>query len=188
MKQQRIEKFKKHIQENNIKVIALGYKAQSGKDTFFDFAKEELGELNVVNLKFASGVYDGQYALQRTYGLPFVKERFLLQFIGDYFRKHHDPDFWIKQLERSLERQVDIKSKKHIIITDMRYKNEFSLLKEYGFTRVKIIRPGLHIESGAENHPSEIDLDGVDGWDIILKNDGSLGDYKEKVIKILKGE
>lgn len=74
-------------------------------------------------------------------------------------------DLWVRIAESKI-------SKLHspICIDDMRFPNELAMLKRKGFLLVKIERDNLRMDS----HPSDTALRDFDGWDFVIKNNGSL--------------
>ncbi len=97
-------------------------------------------------------------------------------------------------------RLVDIYLKQHlnenVVITDLRFLDEAKIIKEYGGTIIKIIRPsciskGDTLEKGVSKgdtflesvHASEIDISKIEG-DYTIFNDGTLEEFQKKVIDI----
>jgi hypothetical protein len=67
------------------------------------------------------------------------------------------------------------------LIPDLRYKNEAKRIKERGGILVRINRGNLPpIED--PSHISEVDLDNWEDWDYVIDNNGSLEDFKQKII------
>lgn len=159
--------------------IALGHKAQVGKDTFLECVQDIIPD--VINIKIANGVYNGATAIQKEYRIKPHKDRKLLQFIGNHFRKEMGEDFWIKQTLLQISSLQD----KHLINTDCRYQNEFNYLKDIGFTMIKINRPGVALTGEAGDHPSENDLNNESRWDYVLENDGTTEKYYKDIATLI---
>jgi hypothetical protein len=76
------------------------------------------------------------------------------------------------------------------IITDMRFPNELSYIKDRGGITIRVNRDtGVQwaTSDGANEHPSETALDNAE-FDYVINNDGSLEDLILSVAEILKKE
>lgn len=75
-----------------------------------------------------------------------------------------------------------------VIISDCRYINELSAIKESGGKLIKIIRPGSGLDGDFAKHRSENDSESFsdDDYDFIINNNGTLDNLKEKVGDIVK--
>lgn len=160
--------------------LAFGHKSRSGKDT----AGETVGKLfpETVKVSFAEPLYAISYAVQDILGIERHKDATLLQLIGSSFRRHYGEGVWCDALEKKIEAiPIDVP----IIVTDMRYKNEFEMLGKNGFTRVKINRPDRPIDRDP-GHESEIDLDDTK-FDCVINNTGTLDDLEDSVKWLISG-
>lgn len=123
---------------SKINVIGLCGVAQSGKDTFCNIAKKLFLEQNIIahRLSFADALKaDTDEFLKQKVGISAfttdIKEKTLIRdFLVAYGTKlirRTDEDFWIKKLEPQVQEHID----KNIItiITDVRYPNELSWIK-----------------------------------------------------------
>lgn len=94
------------------------------------------------------------------------KPRTLLQWWGTDYRRAQDPNYWVKRLKETLEReQPDV-----ALVTDVRFVNEAEAIHQAGGYLVKVERttkPDVKVPA----HPSENDLDGYQGWDFYIKAD-----------------
>lgn len=126
--------------------------------------------------------------------------RELLQKIGtDLFRDMIHPDVWVKALMDEY-RPIDYESKvdpdrvnnatyqipiyPNWIITDVRFPNEVSAVKEEKGLIIKVVRPlegELH-----SNHASETALNDYSEWDWIINNDGNINKLAFEVTKMLR--
>jgi len=103
--------------------------------------------------------------------------RVLLQTYGtEIFRDRVDQEYWPKQLcERCESSDSDV-----ILITDVRFENEVSMLKDLGRNNLDIQVVSIRIEREMERandfneHPSETALDEYDKWDYVVTNNDSL--------------
>ena len=92
--------------------------------------------------------------------IPNLTPRYVLQYFGtDLFRVHFHSDIWVAAVERQLQMYPNV------VITDCRFPNEISMLKNTGAKLIKIIREELpdwfkiyesnQIEKPENIHPSE---------------------------------
>ena len=145
--------------------IAFGFQAEVGKDTAADFLVFKYGGMK---LAFADPLKEIRDFAQENIGSSAVKDRALLQFLGDW-AKIKDPDIFVNTLARSLP------GDQNTYISDVRFKNEFDYLKSQGFLLVRIKRRGASASSSCESvcsHESEHNLHDA-SWDYTLKNYGS---------------
>ncbi len=101
-------------------------------------------------------------------GLDHVTYRAMLKLILQS-PKSADPDIWVRMMSRRLDYS------KHTIITDLRFTNEFEMLKKYGFTLIGIKRK----ESDPLCNKDYDDLP-EDQFDHVVINDGSFHDFETK--------
>ncbi len=150
--------------------IAVGHKARSGKDTFADyFARKYTGK----KLQFAKPLYNITNRIQAYYGLSEEKDTGLLQLVGNSARDECGDDIWLNALLANLPPTGNV------VVTDLRYRNEFCKLRELGFVLVKINRTDRQNDRD-QNHVSETDLDGME-FDYEIENNGSLEDFYGKI-------
>lgn len=74
-------------------------------------------------------------------------------------------------------KQVSIIGQRLDIITDLRYPNEFRMIKCAGGICIKVDRPGLPTPTDV----ADAALLDCDGWDYVIQNEGSLVDLNRKV-------
>ncbi len=111
-------------------------------------------------------------------GQTAVSVRRILQWWGTEYRRAQDHDYWTKAWEQKLQ-DYDPTST-HILVDDVRFINELTMIKKHGGTFIKIERPGFN---GANNHSSENSLDDYDGWNLVIRNDGTLEDFLQQVAR-----
>lgn len=164
-------------------------KMRAGKDTAADFMIASSGG-HV--LKFADPLYEMQKEIYRIARLPHpegTKDRLLLQIIGTAWgRNTIDKNIWINVMDAKI---TEMSNTSNMYITDVRFPNEFDLLKKHNFVLVKINRPlEERIKFGATNldHESETALDIVPDseYDTILENDGSLDTFYKKTLDMAR--
>lgn len=126
------------------------------------------------------GFVDLNWEIQDRPGMTAVTVRRILQWWGTEYRRAQDPDYWTKAWAKQLgEYNLD---KTHILVDDVRFVNELEVIKRNGGRLVRIIRPGF---DGANNHSSENSLDHYNDWELVIENDGTLAQFKQKVVDLL---
>ena len=73
--------------------------------------------------------------------------------------------------------------KYHVVIPDVRFKNEITGIKNAGGKVVRIVRSGAGLKGAASAHQSEAEMREIsdDEFDCIIENDGSLQQLKNNV-------
>lgn len=111
-----------------------------------------------------------------------ITPRKALQYIGtDLFRDKFDEQIWIKILIRKIKES----EYENIVISDVRFKNEFDILLKLG---AKIIGLKRETKFKKDFHTSEIEIDELLKHKEcnIIKNNGSFDSLFEKVYQIIK--
>lgn len=170
-------------------LLAVLGRSGSGKDTFADFLVEERG---FTKMAFAEPIYE---IARKYFGMQY-KNRFLLQDIGQSMRRIN-PRVFVDLLKKRVETTPG-----NIIVTDVRQKNEFDMLKELGFTFVHIDTDldnraeriskrdntvlGPEYLDRMEHNPAETGCDEFkrSGNIIQVNNNGTLEDLKKQALKI----
>lgn len=186
-------------------IVGIGYRKRRGKDTGADALVRDLGfvkvgfadalkrlalETNpiVVTEPAFENVRHGHNTLRylvEHVGWEYAKDhypqvRLFLQQLGTGARTVFGDDFWIgKWYEQALALGGDV------VVPDVRYRNEAEYIKEAGGFLIRIDRPVSHL--GSDGHPSETELDGFDGWDAVIANDGSIVDLEREIVKVVRG-
>lgn len=103
----------------------------------------------------------------------------LLQIVGEAFRLHAGPDYWIKELD------LDYRAGLYLVIDDVRYENEVDAIVSRGGAVYRVVRPGIDEPRDGRvcDHPSE--RSGTLKVSGTIVNDGSLEDLKRKVVEML---
>ncbi len=105
-----------------------------------------------------------------------VTTRWIMQSIGtEWARDQIHRDTWLFIVRQK------IKQHEKVVIDDLRFPNEYDMLKDMMAFLVKIERPGY---SQKVNHQSEGSLDEM-SFDLVLVNDGSLVDLYNQIESIL---
>jgi len=102
--------------------------------------------------------------------------RRILQWWGTEYRRAQDPDYWTKAWECKAA-GYDLEQV-HILVDDVRFMNELKTLRRMDARVVKIDRPGI---AAAGNHASETSLDDYHDWCLVIRNDGTLAEFKQQV-------
>lgn len=164
--------------------IAFGCQARVGKDTASDYLIDVYGgECK----KFSAPLYDILHYAQDKLGFKREKDGQFLQYIGTEWGRSKDVDIWANTLLKSIEG-----SSSNIYVTDLRFKNEFKLLRQNGFKLVRIIRDEASNDATYGNrntqHQSEVDLLDIplEDWDSVIYNNGSLKEFHEQLDNLAK--
>lgn len=172
-------------------IIALSGAQGSGKTTL---AKELGGKI----MKFADPLYDMHGLILETlkiYGVQIEPGKVygpLLQYLGTEFgRKQIDENIWADILDRTISSCVH----PFIIVDDMRFENEFNMLKSKGALMVRLECPEDIRKTRAAkwrpqvDHPSEVGLDhlvGQGAFDLVIDTSVTPIDQCIQLIKQLE--
>ncbi len=167
-------------------LLAFGCEARVGKDTAVDYL---IGKKGGVKKSFAAPLYDIQHYTHTRLGLKIKKDREFLQLVGDWGRKQNEHIF-INVLLREIDSNCvtsdsvtdcvtsdSVSKTENVYVSDVRYPNEFFVLKNRGFTMVRLTRDNRFVsaDTNVTSHSSENSLQDYP-WDIIISNNGSLVD------------
>lgn len=167
-------------------IIGITGYAQSGKDTVAKVLVEHHG---FTRLAFADKIRDMLYDLD-----PIVKDGFRLRNVVDAYgweqakflfpevraslqklgvsaREHLDERTWVNAV---MSQMID---EENYVITDVRFKNEASVIKAVHGKIWRVTRPGV---SAVNAHISESELDGYK-VDEVLRNGGTLEELESLV-------
>jgi Deoxynucleotide monophosphate kinase len=161
--------------------IAFGYDRRVGKDTSCDYLLSNYGG---VKLSFATPLYDILSYAQKKCGFPLGKDRKFLQFIGTEWARSTNENVWVNILKTKVLENTH----QNIFVSDLRFQNEFKVLKTLGFTCVRIVGDKRQIElfdAGYANHQSDNDLEGCVDWDWVVDNTGSLRELYTQLDRIV---
>lgn len=172
-----------------MKVILIGGKARSGKDTLADYMIEELKKAGLNPCKVQVGQYIKYYA-EKYFGWDGreeTKPRELLQSLGtEVIRNKIDPDFHIDRLVQ------DIKVLSYFydtfIVSDIRFPVEIEKPKKEfkDVITIKMIRESEELTSNQQKHQTEIALDNYSDFDYIIDNNKSLKELEERAKLLVK--
>jgi len=103
-----------------------------------------------------------------------VTPRGMMQWLGtDIIRNQFDPDFWVKHFEFTFKHDA------LIVVSDLRFMNEASLIHKLGGLIVR-----LHRHDNHDEHQSETELDYIIP-DMIINNNQSVDDLYQHVDAII---
>jgi len=182
--------------------IAISGKANSGKNTVFKILVEELGLVDSVvkDIAFADPIKDGLLKLYprarrdylfgpsklRAEIIPgtTVTYRQVLCDLGAQARKY-DEDHWVKilidevhGLQSCSEKFPQPLQTKAMVVTDLRFPNEFTALREQGFYVIRVKREEqLNLTDISETSQDAL-TDEV--FNAVLKNNGTLDELRLK--------
>lgn len=174
-------------------ILGVSGKKRSGKDSFYTIAQQYFSEyhpevtLHRVGFADEVKVYANLYFnVSQTDGADKEGHRFILQGIGQMFRSEVDQDYWVNiALNKlvSMDKKHKLAGTKFLgIITDVRYRNEATRIIEESGILIRVVNDRV---THNDTHPSETDLDGFE-FDHIIHNNGTLEEYRERVITWLK--
>jgi len=181
-------------------IISLGYRRQVGKDLFYSLTKQYITGRNVHRVAFADALKDEVYErILKPDGLSRdlldqvgKKEIFrpMLQWYATSYKRNAEvggySNYWI---DRGIEKVLSLQEQDPsaiIIVSDVRFYNEILALKNLGAIAVKINRKVEETESS--QHISETSLDDFTYmFDIIIDNNGTIEEYKDKIIDLING-
>ena len=172
-----------------MRIILIGGKARSGKDTIGDFIIEQLESKNKKVCKIQVGQYIKYYA-QKYFGWDGSEEtkpRELLIHLGtDIIRNKIDENFHINRLLEDIK--VLSYYYDYFVVSDIRFPIEIEKIKENydNVVSIKMIRESDELTSDQKENRTETSLDNYDNFDYVIINDKSLDDLKEKAKEILQ--
>jgi len=160
--------------------IALGGKMGSGKSSDADFLAKSFQfkqyGFSTKLKEIASDLFDME-----------VKDRVLLQMLGTRVREI-ETDAWANYVMKQINAEAPLR----IVIDDLRYINESEILRENGFTLIKLDAPvsvrkkrgivGFNEETAT--HPSEVELDAID-FDYTIDSSCTVDESYKKIMEIL---
>jgi len=170
---------------SNTRKFAFGFQKRTGKTTSVDYLKSKYGG---VEISFAEPLYNILNYAQKICGFKEEKDRKFLQWIGTDWGREKEKSVWL----RLANEKIRDNTSENMYVSDVRFKNEFHMLKKQGFKMIRLVRKqreSTNIES-IEKHKSEIDLLDLpdNDWDYIIYNDGTMEELYTILDKIYKGE
>ena len=105
---------------------------------------------------------------------PFETPRSILQRVGTELFRSEWPDVWTHAWDREASKHS------HVVVTDLRFQNEYDVIRRLWGTIVRIERPGM---DDSDEHQSETEMAGFQENMLIL-NDDSLESLHRAVLEI----
>jgi len=168
-------------------IIAIGYKKQVGKDSFYKIVKDAFPALRIQRRAFADAVkFKLWSSLYEEHGFdisildnPNTKSllRPGMSSYANFIRNFVDKYYWADQV---LDDLTDINT--IYIITDMRYPEEKNKIENLGGLTINVIRDSTN---DGDQDPSEISLDNHQ-FNYVIENNGSYEEYEKNVIELFK--
>ena len=156
--------------------MAFSGKMHVGKTTSADYLVRNYG---FIKLSFAGKLKEIAKDLWPEQFECGQKPRKLLQDLGMKMREI-DQDVWVKYLVRIVR---SLPKESNIVVDDLRFMNEYKVLKNEGFFIVRIVREVP--PSPFDDHPSEKEVEQMP-YDLLLQNTGTLDMLYEKLDKIME--
>lgn len=117
--------------------------------------------------------------------IPSFTPRKALQMIGtDLFRIHFNNDIWINIIENKIGAMLKNNPNTNIVISDCRFTNEFSLIKQFSDSHIIMILRENNNSINKLYHSSETEWINYN-FDVILQNDNSIEDLKTNLKSLL---
>lgn len=183
---------------SSVTIIGVAGRRKVGKDTFVGAISQELPCSVAVHSKRFAGplkrackelwdLSDEQIdgSLKETVDPRWgVTPRQIMQHMGTEHGRHLFPDVHIKRLQFEIAK---VKVPAFVLVTDLRFRNEFDALVQMGARTVLLEREGFVYGEG-ETHPSETDLlPYLDRFDFKVRNDEGKDAWNKFARLILEG-
>lgn len=111
-----------------------------------------------------------------------------LQMIGtDLFRLHFNNDIWISIVENKISAMLKNNPNINIVISDCRFANEFSLIKQFPDSHIITILREKNYSISKLAHSSETEWVNYN-FDAILQNDNSIDELKSNLKSLLRSK
>lgn len=118
--------------------------------------------------------------LDKRYGFS---PREIMQLFGTEVARQITPKIWIYQVERELKRWKDENSVR-IVIGDVRFINEASMIKSLGGTIFKVLREDF-LDEKHINHQSEREIDSIKEDFLLFAKSGEVSKLHEQIDSIV---
>jgi len=160
--------------------ITVSGLAGDGKDTLADLLVSELGFVKDSMARDLKQIARDHFGWD---GAKDARGRRLLQVLGTEGGREYDKELWLGKIGVRIGNQ-------HLVVPDVRFRNELEYFRDRGFITVLVVR-GNWIQRGlrrwfrrASWHRSERDWRQWE-FDIVIYNDGDLESFHAKVRKAL---
>lgn len=114
-------------------------------------------------------------------GQPLTIRQLLID-LGTGVGREYKENLWLDVFDYTFKRAVSRK-KEVVIVTDVRFRNEFDHLKKLEFFQIRLLRD-THTKI---NHSSETNQDSIadDEFDAVIHNNGTLEELTNKIMQII---
>jgi dephospho-CoA kinase len=168
-------------------IIGICGKKETGKSTVTNYLVQAYGFTEFIFAKALKDmlIRNGLATYEDTYVTKTQHSRWLMQTIGELFRKEVNSNYWVNQVDFQMSKHasdcIEADKKIKMVVSDIRYPNEAELIKERQGYLIKIVR-----DTGYEdNHPSEANVDLID-CEYIIHNNGSINDLYKRIDRVLQ--
>jgi hypothetical protein len=180
-------------------LIGLTGRKRAGKDSVAAAIERNYGSNRVLTTSFAKPIRDFVASLlgvtrnqleavkDESVTLPGnvkIFPRVAMQTLGTEWGRALHPDLWVARCENWLDdiEREGARLADYVLVTDVRFDNEAEMIRRRGGYVVQVTRPGA--DGSGDTHASEL---GVSHRfvDIVLQNNGSLGDLALDVSDVL---
>ncbi len=173
-------------------LVGLSGKKRSGKDTVFQMIQK--AGVPALRFGFADPLKE-EMAWACNVSRDFIEEnkdkfRLGLQWWGSEFRRGlYGDDYWIKKMEKHVAEEKQLLEQLHdtklafIVITDVRFPNEFDYVRNSGGIMVRVERDTEETQS--DPHPSETALDNHE-FDFTISNRLTFAELEEQVSRVIQ--
>jgi len=166
-------------------VVGISGKKRSGKDTMADVFVEEGFERHAFAepikdacrtiFNFSDDQVDGDRKEETDPYWERTPREVMQHFGTDAFRETYGEEVWVDSLIQRLRLRLPPAA----VVKDVRFPNEVTGLQERAGAEVIRIDASERLDQD-DSHASETALDGYDGFDRIVANNGSLADFKQR--------
>lgn len=171
-------------------VVLISGKAGSGKDLVAEYIKDELSNLGhkVLIARFADLL---KYICKMYLDWDGVKDKYgrsLIQTVGTDIVRSIDENFWVNFIVKVLDMLKDVGKWSFVIIPDLRFPNELSVMREnFKTTHINVLRNNFVTKLNKDqlSHISENAINDLVP-DLEIINDGTKEQLLQKIKKIIK--
>ena len=170
------------------RIVGVSGQPGHGKDTVADYLVSEFGFTKLAFAKILKDKARVEFGLTNEQLNGNLKEvdiplygkspRVIMQELGCYYREIYK-DFWVRAVLEEVNGNK--KYQNGLVISDVRFPNEYNIIKQFGGKVVEVFRPG-HVGSTKTAHQAERSMDDISEFDFEFVNDESL----EKLYSVVK--
>jgi hypothetical protein len=159
--------------------IAFGHKSRVGKDTAVNYLINKFGGIVI---RFAEPLHNINRYIFDELDMEQHKDPVLLQNLGMLFRELYGDDIFVNIAEKKIVKHLDY----NIFIPDLRFQNEFDMLKKYGFKIIFIHRDNRIIDRDptciSENELNHLDT----APDVLhIQNNNTINNFTKNLLNLI---